>query len=224
MPADTTPTPQDSMPRVSDDWVGQFPRVEVPPESLAFFKENAPWAYTMATSPDLYSFLIPYTLPKVDTENTLLRDVLRPAGSIEHHICLYKPAAALAAKRTPYGEVLAIYALGSQANGYQDTAHGGIVSVLFDELLGMCIGCDKDVIAMTLEIKIAFKRRLTTPKVVLARGRIVKEEGRKLWLTGELVDGDSGQVHAVVESLWIVARDGSARLGYTKTDKGLSKL
>ncbi|RPA84631.1 hypothetical protein BJ508DRAFT_412680 [Ascobolus immersus RN42] len=209
---------------VTEDWVGQVPKVDTPFETLAYLKRHAPWASVLVNAPEKYiPVLVPYKLPQNTTENTFLREIMPP--TVPHHIALYheglssfpspdqpstQVVAATAARE--FGTIFTLFALTSLSNGYADTAHGGLIGVLFDELLGMCIACEMETFAFTLETKVAYKKRIATPKVVLGRGRIIKEEGRKVWVTAELVDGETGEVHATAESLWLKSREGMARL------------
>ena len=50
---------------------------------------------------------------------------------------------------------------------------------------------------------VKFKKPLYTPKVVLARGKVVKKEGKKLSLKGSFEDED-GNVLAEAEGIWII--------------------
>jgi acyl-coenzyme A thioesterase PaaI-like protein len=201
--------------RVSEDCVGQLNRIDVPIETISYFKEHAQWTDQLLSNPNKYiPVLIPYRVPLNTTGNGLFRTVLPPA--ITHHVVLYHDGPSsfphnVSLPTSKYGTIFALYALSSLANGYADTAHGGLISALFDELLGMCIGCDKDTFAFTLETKVGYKKRLITPTVVLGRARIVREKGRKMWITGELVN-ERGEVYAAADSLWIASRDGMARL------------
>lgn len=97
-------------------------------------------------------------------------------------------------------------------NGWADTAHGGLISALFDELCGQCIGSELECFAFTIEMKISFRKRLGTPVAVLGKGRVERVEGRKIWVTAELTDGESGMVYAACETVWIKAREGEAKL------------
>src|SRR5690606_15965371 len=121
---------------------------------------HAPWTDKLLSDPSNYiPVLVPYRLPANTTESSFFRTVLPPA--LLHHVILYHERPSSFPDATPlppskYGTIFALYALSSLANGYADTAHGGLISALFDELLAMCIGCDKDEIAFTLEMKVAY--------------------------------------------------------------------
>jgi acyl-coenzyme A thioesterase PaaI-like protein len=52
-------------------------------------------------------------------------------------------------------------------------------------------------------LTVKFKRPLYTPKFVLARGKVVKKEGKKLSLQGSFED-EGGNILAEAEGTWII--------------------
>ena len=54
----------------------------------------------------------------------------------------------------------------------------------------------------TVALNITYKRPMSTPGTVMVRSRIVKAEGRKIWVYG-VVESGTGEVHATAEGMWL---------------------
>lgn len=105
------------------------------------------------------------------------------------------------------GEMLSLVSLGPGLNGHVDTAHGGVISVLLDEITGAVayLHMDRGSSAYTAFLNVTYKRPLPTPGVVLCRGWLEKKSaGRKLWLRATVEDG-LGNVYSEAECLYIQA-------------------
>jgi thioesterase superfamily protein 4 len=102
-------------------------------------------------------------------------------------------------------EIIGLFKLGSGVNGHIDTCHGGFVSFLLDEIIGMAAegGRPRDKATMTAYLKVDYKKPVRTPGTVLCRAWLEKTEGRKMWGRGTVEDGDGG-IMAVGEALFIV--------------------
>lgn len=68
----------------------------------------------------------------------------------------------------------------------------------------------KDHGAITAYLNVAWKKPLVTPAVTLCKGRVVKKEGRKVFVKGSFHDSE-GAVLAEAEGLWILL-NGKAKL------------
>lgn len=98
-----------------------------------------------------------------------------------------------------------LLSLGRGVEGISGTAHGGIIALMLDEVMAHLasemFGRDN---IMTANLNVEFKRRLDTPRVVLARaymeegGEEVKrgdfrgEDRRKVKIRGRIEDGEGG--------------------------------
>ena len=115
-------------------------------------------------------------------------------------------------------EVAAFVALGPMVNGWEGVCHGGLVASLLDELMGQVFAANKTeklmaaIPVMTGYLNTRFEKPVLTggsgmdAKVVLVTGRLVKQEGRKYWLEGD-VKGEDGVVLARGESLFVMLKD-----------------
>jgi acyl-coenzyme A thioesterase PaaI-like protein len=74
--------------------------------------------------------------------------------------------------------------------GAPERCHGGLVAALFDDILG----CVLHVIgegAFTGELTIRYDAPVPLHRELLCNCRLDRKEGRKLYMTGELTDGDT---------------------------------
>lgn len=103
----------------------------------------------------------------------------------------------------PDGTVRADVTLGVEYQGPPGCVHGGIVALLFDEMLGLANAAAKT-IAMTVDLRVTYSSPtpLDTPLRIEARQERV--DGRKIWCTGTLSAGDT--VCATVEGMFVVPK------------------
>ena len=70
--------------------------------------------------------------------------------------------------------------------GYEGLVHGGIVSLLFDEVMGTAAGYGKDLPCMSAELTIRYVQPLPIDKKYILIGEVTADKHR-LWLTrGEI--------------------------------------
>lgn len=102
-------------------------------------------------------------------------------------------------------EVWGLLKLGSGVNGHIDTCHGGFLSVVMDEILGNVAEHEKPVgkSTMTAYLHVGYKRPVHTPGYVLVKAGLEKKEGRKIWVSGTIEDGQ-GNVSTTGEALFII--------------------
>lgn len=97
-------------------------------------------------------------------------------------------------------EVVADVTLESAHEGAPGRAHGGIVAGLFDDVFGFVLGVLAEP-AFTGELAIRYRRPTPLHTALTCHGRLVRREGRKLWIGGELRHGD--EVLVTAEGLFI---------------------
>ncbi len=98
------------------------------------------------------------------------------------------------------------FVLGAPYEGPPGLVHGGVVSLLFDQVLGEA-AIAAGVPGMTANLAVAYLRG--TPLGALRiEARVDRVEGRKVTVTGELSDGDG--VTATAEGLFILPRTAAA--------------
>lgn len=85
--------------------------------------------------------------------------------------------------------------------GGNGAAHGGVIPLLFDEVLGWLAGTGGRSPCRTAYLKVDYRAITPIGRDLRVEARFVKEEGRKRLLHGALVDGD--RVCAEAEGLFV---------------------
>lgn len=102
-----------------------------------------------------------------------------------------------------YGdEIEALVTLRSAHEGAPNRAHGGVVSALFDDVFGYVLGVINQA-AFTGDLYIRYAAPTPLFRELACRVRLDRRDGRKLLLSGELTDVESGQVCVTAKATFI---------------------
>lgn len=201
-------------------------------DTQAFFN-RVPWCSRLLAQPNLRIHAPSSRLPKPSTtEDSLFAETLRTNRTISSALTFY-PRPSPTDPHIP--AISTLFALGDGLNGYPAVLHGGIVASILDEAMGILLSVDADrahvqavstghkvgetpegIGAYTAELKIKYLSPVRTPGVLLAKARVVRREGRKIWIRA-VVAQKSGQVDeldglmvecAVGEALFVEPRSG----------------
>jgi hypothetical protein len=104
-------------------------------------------------------------------------------------------------------ESLILVSLGSGLDGGKQRLHGGVIATLLDQVMGVLISFLHENTSATAEMKVKYKKVITTPAVVLCRASIVKEKGRWIETKGCIEDG-RGNVFAEGSGSFVKSRVG----------------
>lgn len=112
-----------------------------------------------------------------------------------------------------YGdEIEALVTLRSAHEGAPNRAHGGVVSALFDDVFGYVLGVIRQA-AFTGDLYLRYQAPTPLFRPLACRVRLDERTGRKLLLSGELTDVETGQVCVTARATFIaVDPDAFARL------------
>lgn len=115
-----------------------------------------------------------------------------PATSLSRNAALLSGGGAADSEnpRNPFLLFNALLDLGEDLCGYTNTLHGGLFTVLMDEVMGTAANFQAEHGAYTAQLTTKYKRTIKTPQVVLVRGRVVRKEGRKMFVRGTIEDKD----------------------------------
>lgn len=173
-----------------------------PPAEIARHFQSTPWALKLFSDPTLQPFTNESRIAKpTNTGDTFVARTL----ATEDTIIAWQSFHKIPASGTRKGESITILKIGSGVNGHIDICHGGFVSVLLDEVIGLAADDvrPRDKSTMTAYLKVDYKKPVRTPAVVLCRAWVEKSEGRKLFGRGTVEDGE-GVVLAEGEALFVV--------------------
>lgn len=87
-------------------------------------------------------------------------------------------------------EVVGHFTLRAAHEGAPQRSHGGIVSAVFDDVFGFVLQLQR-LMAFTGELTIRYEAGTPIGKPLQLRARLSGREGRKLYISGELFDGET---------------------------------
>jgi acyl-coenzyme A thioesterase PaaI-like protein len=99
-------------------------------------------------------------------------------------------------------EIEALVTFRSAHEGAPGRAHGGVVSALFDDVFGSVLGVIHQA-AFTGDLSIRYVAPTPLFRELSCRVRLADRDGRKLFMTGELVDVDADQVVVTAKATFI---------------------
>jgi acyl-coenzyme A thioesterase PaaI-like protein len=99
-------------------------------------------------------------------------------------------------------EIEARLTLRSAHEGAPGRCHGGIVAALFDDVFGYMLGVLRQP-AFTGELHVRYVAPTPIHRPLACRVRLDHRQGRKLHMTGELVDAEAGDVLVTARGLFI---------------------
>jgi acyl-coenzyme A thioesterase PaaI-like protein len=84
-------------------------------------------------------------------------------------------------------KVVSVFHIGRDLCGHPGFVHGGLLSVLFDEVFARCISAAfPSGLGMTANLNVDFRKPALPDRVYVLRAETVKVEGRKAWVEGKL--------------------------------------
>jgi acyl-coenzyme A thioesterase PaaI-like protein len=100
--------------------------------------------------------------------------------------------------------------LNSDINGFRDTAHGGVLAAILDEVIGTAIIGYQQSIVMggresrlyTAFLNLTYRAPVETPGTALIKIWLVKREGRK-WFTAAQLLREDGRVRTEASGMWV---------------------
>jgi acyl-coenzyme A thioesterase PaaI-like protein len=92
--------------------------------------------------------------------------------------------------------------------GQYPISHGGFLAAVLDEVCGRVLGMnrlDKGQGMKTAYLNVSYRKPVVVPGVILATARLVKTEGRKMFVNAAIKDA-SGDACTTAESLFVRSR------------------
>lgn len=103
----------------------------------------------------------------------------------------------------PDGSVCAEVTLGVEFQGPPACVHGGIVALLFDEMLGLANAAAEH-IGMTVDLRVTYKAPTPLDTPLRFEARQERVDGRKIWCSASLHAGDT--LCATAEGMFVTPR------------------
>ena len=146
--------------------------------------------------------------------------VLNSPSTIPHCCFLYADPEEITGSNSRIERLFALVDLGPDLAGHPGVCHGGVISALFDEVMGTLavvhrtpIGSDQPVgPSVTASITVDFKQPVTVPGQVVIRAVVVRSEGRKYFIWADMMsqpaDGEAAsKISAKAKALFIELRN-----------------
>jgi acyl-coenzyme A thioesterase PaaI-like protein len=102
--------------------------------------------------------------------------------------------------------VLCDVRLGDKLDGHLGVVHGGILALLFDDVMGFAFDALEIEMAVTANLNIDFRAPVPANSRVVVRVCVSKQEGRKLYFSAQLTSLDSTVLYAEATSLYIIPK------------------
>lgn len=190
------------------------PELQAPDEGTVTELSKIPWCAELLGDQNLTAYISPSRQVKPDGADKLFNSTLNTKSTIAKYVALYQQPQS---QDKPIMELKAILTLGSDVNGFPNVCHGGIVATLLDEVMGELINVNlkhrtvKRTSYMTGYLNTSYKGKVTTPGTYLVVARMSKVDGRKLFISATVENGQ-GKVLAKGEALFIGLREPIGRL------------
>lgn len=190
------------------------PRLPAPDERTIAELSKIPWCAELLNDRRLTAYVSLSRRVKPDGTDKLFGSTLNTKTTIAEYVALYQEPQS---QDRPIMELKGILALGSDVNGFPNVCHGGIVATLLDEVMGELITVNlkhrtiRRTSYMTGYLNTSYKGKVTTPGTYLVVARITKMDGRKLFISATVENGE-GSVLAKGEALFIGLREPIGRL------------
>lgn len=133
------------------------------------------------------------TYAKFKTGNAM-HDTLRGEGLLERYEIYRKKGS---------DEIACVVKFGTRLNGYPKIVHGGIQSLVFDNSFGWLFFALKKPMAVTANLNVNYRSPLQQDTLTILKVKMVKEEGRKLFMEAVLIDVQRDAVISDSSTLFI---------------------
>lgn len=176
--------------------------------------QSIPWCRALLEEPNTVRETASSRFLKPSGEDTLFATVLNTPDTIKAFLALYRlpPPSPPGSPAARIDEACYLITLGRDVAGYPEVCHGGIVTTILDEIIGLLLPLNKgrnaipETAYMTGYLNTSFLKPVTIPGTYVCRATIDKVEGRKYYMTGTIEDS-TGAVAARGDALYIALKE-----------------
>ncbi|KAL9620825.1 MAG: hypothetical protein Q9160_004725 [Pyrenula sp. 1 TL-2023] len=196
-------------------------------EAVAFF-QSLPWAASLIASARYSLRSHPARIPKANTEDAFFSQTLSTPSTIPYFITLFRQDLSTPSDRVPFTltssslslpvpsepDAISLIYFGSPGiSGHPFTAHGGLLTAVLDEVIGVIVGQhvrrrNNQGPTYTARLDTHYKKPVIVPGVYVVSAWCTGHEGRKVSARGQITDKD-GVLFAEAEGLFVAFRTGS---------------
>ncbi|KAI1749096.1 thioesterase superfamily protein [Xylaria castorea] len=167
-----------------------------------------PWCARHLQGSHVITETSPSRTVKSTSEDSLFAETLNSERGIMRMLRVYEEPLSPTER---VDEVKAFLTLGSGLNGHPNICHGGLVTTILDEVIGMLVPINQDRkripvgMCMTAYLNTTFVKPVSTPATILTRTWFTKVEGRKYFTQGTIED-ENGVILARADALFILLK------------------
>lgn len=174
------------------------------PQSTKDYCLRFPWFTTLVNDASLQPIRSPERRVEGQSGNAFLARTLNTKETIPACQSFYKSPSFVTIPGGPpnLGELQTFYSLGSGLDGHEGFCHGGSLSTAMDQTMGTLARAYPNTHPYTKYLHINFEKPLRTPGAVLCRVWLARIDGRKLWVSGRMEDGQ-GDLYVTAEALFV---------------------
>lgn len=189
--------------------------------NITHYSQLNPWTASLLELPQYEPVTTWVRVEKPTGEDSFFGGIIKTPSTVTNMLCLrlrdlHTLGPRPRSDHPDQADVCFIFSLARAGlQGHPNTAHGGFLNVLFDEMMGQTMTCHypptpestggyftSGGTLYTANLNINFRAPMPLPGTYLYRGWMTKQERRKSWVEGEIVDVD-GKVLAEGTSLWV---------------------
>ncbi|KAI1173980.1 HotDog domain-containing protein [Nemania sp. FL0916] len=204
---------------------------------------SIPWCATMLQQPGIVTFTPMARLPagsdgRFPSQDQLFKTSLKTADTVPEYLGFYQSPfsdanhlSVLAVRPPRSGPQFLINTMSllvdlrPGVNGFNGTAHGGLIASIMDEVMG-CLVFKNSVVqremqakgmvipgdvldmtkagpAFTASMNVKFIKPIPTPQVVIATATLSKIDSKKIYLSHDIKD-EKGKMLAAGEGTWVI--------------------
>lgn len=166
-----------------------------------------PWCQELLTSPQIIDLSTPSRKPPPPNDkivpNLLFSETWKSDTTIRAFKIL-RTRNVLEPNISP--EYILLLSLGTGLGSFAEAIHGGAAAAILDQ--GISVASTRTGgPAWTKELSVQFKKSIRLPGVVACRSVVTSRQGRSLWVSSKIVDGE-GTVYCEAKALCVVAERG----------------
>ena len=108
-------------------------------------------------------------------------------------------------------ESIILVSIGSDVDGGIRRLHGGVTATLLDQVMGTLLSHYYENTSATSELNVKYMKAITTPCVLLVKGKVKREKGRWIETVGTIEDGH-GTVFAEGVGAFVMGKVAAAKI------------
>jgi acyl-coenzyme A thioesterase PaaI-like protein len=169
---------------------------------LKLFVEKHPVAQQLYSSPETTTLRGIYTIPKNIARLNTTDGVLCGPTLLR--------TAPIVIVNNPQQTVFAAFSLGTDLSGYPGMAHGGLIAMLLDEVMGKAsLSVLGHASAFTAKLEVEYLKPVMVDSFAVIIAKMQSVEGRKLWITAVLEGAEQRLVCANAKLLLVKFKEAS---------------